>query len=84
MTSTLESDLIDLIAEQSLTERDKLTREATLQSIGIDSVDVVSVAFELEEKYEIQIEDKEFAACETLGQLLDLIQNKITKKAEKK
>ena len=81
MNSPHESELIALIAEQSLTERSILTRDATLDTLGLDSVDIVSVAFELEDKYGITMSDNEFFRDQTLGQLLDLIEAKISSKA---
>jgi len=81
MNTPHEAELITLIAEQSLTERSKLTRDATLDMLGLDSVDIVSVAFELEDKYGITVSDNEFSKDQTLGQLLDLIEMKISSKA---
>lgn len=81
MNTPNEADLITLIAEQSLTDRSKLTRDATLDTLGLDSVDIVSVAFELEDKYGITVSDNEFSKDQTLGQLLDLIEAKISDKA---
>ena len=46
-----ESELLDLIAKEAIIDREKLTREATLEDLGISSLDVISMLFELEEKY---------------------------------
>ena len=72
-----EADLIDLIAEQALIDKSVLKRDATLEAIGIDSLDVVSVLFALEDKYGVRLEDDEIDKDQTLGALLDLVEAKI-------
>jgi acyl carrier protein len=78
--SPLDDELIDLIAQEALIDKAKLTREATLADIGLDSVDVVSVVFAVEEKYGIEIAEDAFKDAANLGQLLDILEGLIEKK----
>jgi acyl carrier protein len=50
-----DDELIDIIAEEALIDRAKLDPAAKLEDIGLDSVDLVSVVFAIEEKYGIEI-----------------------------
>ena len=75
-----EDELIELMAEQALKDKDLLKREATLEAIGIDSVDFVSILFALEDKYGVRIEDDEISKDKTLGEMLDLVIAKIDAK----
>ncbi|MES1199127.1 MAG: acyl carrier protein [Pseudomonadota bacterium] len=69
-----DADLIDLIAEQALmNDKSVLKRDAVLSSIGIDSVDVVSILFALEDKYNVRLETDDIAWDKTLGELFDLV-----------
>jgi acyl carrier protein len=78
---SLEQDLIDLVAKEALVDVEKLKKDATLEEIGLDSVDLVSVVFAVEDKYGVTIGENDLEKSATLGQMLDLIQAKIAEKA---
>ena len=71
-----DAELFDLIAEEALIDRSRLGREVTIEALGIDSVDIVTVIFAVEEKYGARIETDELSREQTLGQLLDLVRAK--------
>ena len=77
--ATLDDELLDLIAGESLVDRARLTREATLAGIGLDSVDVISIVFAVEEKYGVEIPDNVFAETTDLGGFLDILEALIHK-----
>ena len=72
-----ESELLDLIAAESLIERDKLSREATLEDLGVSSMDVMTTLFEIEERYHVAIEGSDMPPMKTLGDLSDYILQRI-------
>jgi acyl carrier protein len=76
MTAPTDDDLLDLIAHEAQIDRAKLEPQATLESLGIDSVDTVSVLFAVEEKYGIRLETDELSHDLTLGQMMALVQSK--------
>ena len=78
-----DDDLIDLIAAETLKKREVLKRESTLEEIGVDSVDIASMFFALEDKYDVRILYEEISRDQTLGQVLDLIRGKIEAKSNK-
>ena len=78
---SLEQDLIDLVAKEALVDVEKLKKDSTLEEIGLDSVDLVSVVFAVEDKYGVTIGENDLEKSATLGQMLDLIQAKIAAKA---
>ena len=65
------ADLLDLFAHEAALERAKLVPEATLADLGISSLDLVTLLFELEQKYGVVIEEGEMPALSTLGEMLD-------------
>lgn len=69
-------ELMDLIAEEALIERSRLRPQDTLEAMGMDSVDTVSVLFAVEEKYGIKLETEQLSRQQTLGYLMDLVQSK--------
>jgi acyl carrier protein len=71
--SSRDEELIDIIAEESLMDRAKLDPAAKLEDIGIDSVDMVSVIFAIEEKYGIEIAEDAFDRSDALATVLQKI-----------
>ena len=65
--SARDEELIDLIAEEALIDRAKLDPAAKLEDIGLDSVDLVSVIFAIEEKYGIEIAGDAVDRSDTRG-----------------
>ncbi|HZK99778.1 MAG TPA: phosphopantetheine-binding protein [Caulobacteraceae bacterium] len=78
--AALDDELIDLIAREALIDKDKLVRGATLADIGLDSVDVVSVVFAVEEKYGVEIPQEAFEKVTDLDQFLDVLEGVIAAK----
>ena len=77
-----ESDLLDLISKEAIIDREKLTRDATLEDLGISSLDVISMLFELEEKYGVVIEEGDMPQMTTLGEMVDFLLSKINEEAK--
>ena len=78
-----DEELIDIIAEEALIDRAKLDPAAKLEDIGLDSVDLVSVIFAIEEKYGIEIAEDAFDRSDTLGAVLAKIDALIDAKQAK-
>ena len=76
-----DEELIDIISEEALIDRAKLDRAAKLEDIGLDSVDLVSVVFAIEEKYGIEIAEDAFDRSDTLSAVLTKIDGLIDAKA---
>lgn len=80
MTPT-DSDLIELFAAETLKEPALFKLESTLEEIAVDSVDMVSVFFALEDKYDVRIEFEEVSRQQTVAEVLALIRSKMKSKA---
>ena len=78
--ATLDDELLDLVAEEALIDRSKLVREATLEDVGLDSVDVVSIVFAIEEKYGAEIAEDAFKNTLNLGEFVDTLKGLIEAK----
>jgi acyl carrier protein len=71
----LEADTGEKYAD--LTEEKKLREE-----LGLDSVDVVSVVSQIERQYRIRLTHQELETLVTVGDVLDLLQNKLAASPE--
>jgi acyl carrier protein len=74
----LRDELLDLIAKEGLVGRDRLTEDATFESLGLASIDIVMLLMAIEEKYNVYLPiDAELSGIRTLPELLDLLVAKI-------
>ena len=71
--SLTEDALLDLIAKEALVERDKLVRDAALADLGVSSLDLITLLFELEERYNVVVEEAELEPMTTVGELADFL-----------
>lgn len=57
---------------------DELTEEATLfDDLGLDSLDLLEMRFDIEESWNIKLEDQEAERLRTVQDVVNLIQNKV-------
>lgn len=68
-----QDDIIALIAKETGLPRERLVPEATLATLDIASIDLVSLLFELEDRYGLEIQPEELGRDMTLRQLFDRI-----------
>ena len=50
-----------------------LTRDATLESVDVDSLDLVELTQVVEERYDIDLESADFKQIKTVGDVVDLV-----------
>jgi acyl carrier protein len=68
-----ESELLDMLAEEAIIDRTRLTRDARLADLGVSSLDVVSLIFDLEERTGVEIGEGDMPKMETLGEMVDCL-----------
>jgi len=69
---SLEQTLFDAIAEIG-PDRADITRDATLEDLDIDSLDLVEIAQLVQETWGVELDPQEFAGVTTVGDALDVI-----------
>ena len=52
---SIKAQVIEIIAEQGMLDVDDVTEDATLESLGIDSLGLVESIFAIEEAFDIQV-----------------------------
>lgn len=68
----MNADLIHLLTETFGISQDKLVPDATLESLGLDSLAVIEFIFQIEDKFGIQVPDQTNPP-HTLGDMMALI-----------
>jgi acyl carrier protein len=69
-------DVLDIISEEVPIDRAQLDPGATLESLNIASLDMISVMFALEDKFGVVIEQSDVADAKTLQDFLNIVQAK--------
>ena len=69
----MNSDLIHLFDETFGISQEKLLPDATLESLGLDSLAVIEFLFQIEDKFSIQIPDQANPP-RTLAEMVQLIE----------
>jgi acyl carrier protein len=58
----------------------KVDDNQSLKDLGLDSLDVVEMCLDLEDKYQIQFSTEELSSFKTVGDLLSSIEKKLGEK----
>jgi acyl carrier protein len=71
-TENVEKTIYDGLVELG-TERDDLSREATLESLDVDSLDLVELAQIVEDEYGVELKGDDVKDVKTVGDVVDLV-----------
>lgn len=70
----LVDQIIDVIVSEGMIERDKIQLDATIESLGLKSIDIVMILTALEEKFDVYIPmDGPFHDAKDVKSLIDAI-----------
>lgn len=70
----LFEEIREVICEQLGIEKEEVTLETTFDELGADSLDLFQIVIELEEKYNIQVEDVE--GLKNVKDVVDYVEQK--------
>ena len=81
MATTTTPQDIEATVMQSLAQfgadPDVLTREATLEEVDVDSLDLVELTQVVEDAYDIDLENADFKKVKTVGDIIDLVVERV-------
>jgi acyl carrier protein len=70
----VRSEVVEIISNRLGVGKEQITDQTTFQEdLGADSLDVVELVMELEEKFKIQIPDEEAEKIKTVGAAVDYV-----------
>ncbi|MHC4104829.1 MAG: acyl carrier protein [Planctomycetota bacterium] len=59
MSDSINNEILDILAKHTQLEREKVTLATPLDDIGVDSLLMVEIIYDLEERFDISIPDPE-------------------------
>jgi acyl carrier protein len=70
----VRAEVVEIISNRLGVGKEQITDQTTFQEdLGADSLDVVELVMELEEKFKIQIPDEEAEKIKTVGAAVDYV-----------
>jgi len=86
--SDIESAIFDIVAQKAKLERSSLNHDTELSSIELDSIDILEIIFDIEEKFNISIlynanqSPGERGGFKTAGDVADFIKTQMNEGAQ--
>ena len=71
-TEQVESVVVDALAELG-PERDDIVRDATFESLDVDSLDLAELSQVVEEHFGVRLKGDDMQAIRTVGDAIDLV-----------
>ncbi|HEV7778208.1 MAG TPA: acyl carrier protein [Luteibacter sp.] len=83
MSQNVQDEVFDIIAAQAKVDRATLTPQTTLKDLGVTSLDAIEVIFDIEERFDVTLPDREanFDA-DTVGGLIDAVNEALAAKEQ--
>jgi acyl carrier protein len=75
-----ETSILEIIAKQANVERAALNRTTEIASLGLESLDIVEIIFEIEEKFDVSLlynaneaSSTDGGSFKTVGEVVDFV-----------
>jgi acyl carrier protein len=80
MMNQVAEECIALIAKQKSISPEQVRLDSTFDELAVDSLDRVSLAFDIEEKYDIEIPERELGQIKTVNDMVNGIEEAVRQK----
>lgn len=79
----LSEQIVDVICKEGMIDREKVTPDATIESLDLKSIDIVMILTALEEKFDVYIPmDGSFTEAKDLKGLIDALTDHVLKEKQ--
>ena len=74
--------IVQIISRECEIDVERVTPESTLEDLGVSSVDLVQVMFQIEEEFDVYLADEDIGFdVENVGQVIEAVQKLVSAKA---
>ena len=81
---SIRQRVIDAIARSKRVDAAGIKPETTFEELGMDSLDAIELLFEIEEEFDLTVEDDAVQGKETVGQVIDAVREAVAEEGGKK
>ena len=71
MTNNIEASVIEAIARHKLIDATTIRRESTLTDLGISSLDAITIVYDIEEQFDVEVPNEALETLMTVGDIVD-------------
>lgn len=79
MKDDIENTLKESIAKLKLISTEKITLDSTLEELDISSLDAISLVFDVEDKYGVEVPNEELKGLRTVRDIVDGVEALVSK-----
>jgi acyl carrier protein len=80
-SASVEQRVIDAIARSKRVDAAKIRPQTTFEELGMDSLDAIELLFEIEEEFDLTVEDEAVQGKENVGQVIAAVQEALAETA---
>lgn len=80
MNDDLETRVIGIVAASKSLDPGTISSSTTMEELGLDSLDGMSMIFDLENEFEVEIPDDAAEEARTIGDLVDGVRRLLAEK----
>lgn len=79
LSLSIEKRVINILKAEANASESEITLQSDLQNdIGLESIDIITAVFELEDEFHIEIPDEDIENVKTVGDIVTYVQNKVS------
>lgn len=77
MSTNVEQTIHNLLVEKFEIPAESITKDATFESLDLDSLDIVELSMNIEDELQVHISEDEAAQLSTVGDVVALLESKV-------
>ena len=81
-SSSVEARVVGAIARSKRIDASGIGPETTFEDLGMDSLDAIELLFEIEEEFDLTVEDEAVQGKENVGQVIAAVEEALAEKAD--
>jgi acyl carrier protein len=81
MNNEMVERVRNIVAKQLRVPVEKVTAESTFADLGMDSLDAVNLIFDVEEEFDVSIDDKDAKSITSVAQMVDGVEKLLARKS---
>lgn len=81
-SSSIEQRVIAAIARSKRVAADKIGPQTTFEELGMDSLDAIELLFEIEEEFDLTVEDEAVQGKENVGQVIQAVREALAEEPD--
>jgi acyl carrier protein len=82
MPSDIETTVIRLIANQKQIDTEQIKPELSLEALGVSSLDAITIVYEIEEVYDIEVPSEQLEELKTVQNIIDGVASLVDNQGE--